>query len=105
MISPLPRVHGAVAAQGFELKIVHGARGISPRQFLIRRRVEAAKMLLADQGLPSGEVALGGFGSQSQSRRVAGVTKGGIGEPCGQIRALVAVVSNHKRGEGMPSDW
>jgi AraC-like DNA-binding protein len=51
----------------------------SPRQFVIRRRIEAAKLLLAKQQPPIGEVALAvGFGSQSHFstifRRTTGVT-------------------------------
>jgi AraC-like DNA-binding protein len=51
----------------------------SPRQFVIRRRIEAAKLLLARQQPPIGEVALAvGFGSQSHFsttfRRTTGVT-------------------------------
>jgi AraC family transcriptional regulator len=57
------------------------AAGVSPRQFVIRRRIEAAKILLAARRLSIGEVALVvGFGSQSHFtasfRRVTGITPG-----------------------------
>jgi AraC-like DNA-binding protein len=53
----------------------------SPRQFVIGRRIEAAKLLLAEQQPPIGKVALAvGFGSQSHFctifRRITGVTPG-----------------------------
>ena len=60
--------------------------GVSPRQFVIRRRIEAATILLvlADRQAPIGEVARAvGFRSQSHFtttfRRVTGVTPGNYG--------------------------
>jgi RNA polymerase sigma-70 factor, ECF subfamily len=55
--------------------------GVTPRQFVIRRRIEAAKILLTAQHRPIGDVALQvGFTSQSYFtttfRRVTGVTPG-----------------------------
>ena len=57
------------------------ATGVSPRQFVIRRRIEAAKILLAARRLSIGEVALAvGFCSQShfttRFRRSTGITPG-----------------------------
>ena len=57
------------------------ATGVSPRQFVIRRRIEAAKILLAARRLSIGEVALAvGFCSQSHFttsfRRSTGITPG-----------------------------
>jgi AraC-like DNA-binding protein len=55
--------------------------GVSPRQFVIRRRIEAAKLLLAERPRPMGEVALAvGFCSKSHFttifRQITGVTPG-----------------------------
>lgn len=55
--------------------------GVTPRQFVIQRRIEAAKVLLTAQHRPIGDVALQvGFTSQSyfttSFRRVTGVTPG-----------------------------
>ena len=54
--------------------------GVTPRQFVIRRRIEAALLVLADRQAPIGEVARTvGFRSQSHFtttfRRVTGVTQ------------------------------
>jgi AraC-like DNA-binding protein len=60
--------------------------GVSPRQFVIRRRIEAATILLvlADRQAPIGDVARAvGFRSQSHFtatfRRITGVTPGNYG--------------------------
>lgn len=58
--------------------------GVSPRQFVIRRRIEAATILLADRQVPIRDVARAvGFGSQSHFtstfRRVTSVTPGNYG--------------------------
>lgn len=58
--------------------------GVSPRQFVIRRRIEAATILLAHRQAPIGDVARAvGFRSQSHFtstfRRVTGVTPGHYG--------------------------
>jgi AraC-like DNA-binding protein len=55
--------------------------GVSPRQFVIRRRIAAAKLLLAERSRPMGEVALAvGFSSKSHFTtiflRITGVTPG-----------------------------
>jgi AraC-like DNA-binding protein len=60
-------------------RLFRKSTGVAPRQFVIRRRIEAAQALLAGQQSPIGEVALAvGFRSQSHFtnsfRRVTGVT-------------------------------
>jgi AraC family transcriptional regulator len=60
-------------------RLFHRAAGITPRQFVIRRRIEAATLLLDDPGRPIGEVALAvGFRTGShftnRFRRSMGVT-------------------------------
>jgi AraC-like DNA-binding protein len=60
-------------------RLFRKSTGVPPRQFVIRRRIEAARALLAEQQSPIGEVARAvGFRSQSHFtnsfRRVTGVT-------------------------------
>jgi AraC-like DNA-binding protein len=60
-------------------RLFRKSTGVPPRQFVIRRRIEAAQTLLAEQQAPIGEVAVAvGFRSQSHFtnsfRRVTGVT-------------------------------
>jgi AraC family transcriptional regulator len=60
-------------------RLFHRAAGVTPRQFVIRRRIEAARLLLDDPGRPIGEVALAvGFRTGShftnRFRRSMGVT-------------------------------
>jgi AraC family transcriptional regulator len=62
-------------------RVFKGALGQSPHQYVLTRRVERAKSLLADTALPIADVALSvGFSSQSHLstwfRRVVGVTPG-----------------------------
>ena len=75
--------------------------GVSPRQFVIRRRIEAATILLADPQAPIGEVArAAGFRSQSHFtttfRRVTGVTPGNYGA----VEA-VAIVGRARNSSGI----
>lgn len=77
--------------------------GVSPRQFVIRRRIEAATTLLvlADRQAPIGEVARAvGFRSQSHFtttfRRVTGVTPGNYGA----VEA-VAIVGRARNATGI----
>jgi AraC family transcriptional regulator len=57
----------------------HKSTGVASHQYLIRRRVERAKTLLAEGGLPIAQIALAvGFGNQSHMtthfRRIVGTT-------------------------------
>jgi AraC family transcriptional regulator len=65
-------------------RLFRKSAGVTPRQFVIQRRIEAATILLADRQAPIGEVARAvGFRSHSHFtttfRRVTGVTPGNYG--------------------------
>jgi AraC family transcriptional regulator len=70
-------VHFACAVAGASLGSGHFSEafgrsvGMSPHQYILRRRVDAAKQLLADGDLPVAEVASAlGFSTQSHFGRI-----------------------------------
>lgn len=78
----LPELSAVVHMSPYHFaRLFKKATGVSPRQFVIRRRIEAAKILLAARRLPLDEVARAvGFCSQSHFttsfRRLTGITPG-----------------------------